>query len=158
VWPGIATARILSKEDPGRKASEILQQIELSRRSMPQQAGHIHWSVKALMENRDGINPSLKERYHSPALPPAMPWLSRSLPMTPQVSASYDGKNISLRWRTGDTRTHKIAIQVRRGSVWQTLRIVPTSAGGMIIPGFDAVAITAVNRFGQTSSPVVLRR
>ena len=158
VWPGIATARILSKEDPGRKATEILQQIELSRRSMPQQSGHIHWSVKALMENRGGINDGLKARYATPALPPAMPWLSRSVPMAPQVTATHDGKNIHLRWRSADAKAHKIAVQVRRGNVWQTLRTAPMSAGGMILPLADAVAITAVDRYGQASSPAVLRR
>jgi hypothetical protein len=51
VWPGVATERIGSK----RPASEIVRQIELTRRdtSWP---GQIHWSMKALLKNQGGID------------------------------------------------------------------------------------------------------
>jgi len=51
VWPGIATERIGSQ----RPASEIVRQIELTRRdtSWP---GQIHWSMKALLKNQGGID------------------------------------------------------------------------------------------------------
>ncbi len=51
VWPGIATERIGSN----RPASEIVRQIELSRRGT-NSPGHIHWSMKALMRNQGGID------------------------------------------------------------------------------------------------------
>jgi uncharacterized lipoprotein YddW (UPF0748 family) len=50
VWPGIATDRI----GPARPAGEIARQIELTRRGVSA-PGHIHWSMKALMQNRGGI-------------------------------------------------------------------------------------------------------
>jgi uncharacterized lipoprotein YddW (UPF0748 family) len=62
VWPGIATERI----GPARPAGEIVRQIELTRReaSTP---GHIHWSMKALMQNRGGIADLLRsESYAEP--------------------------------------------------------------------------------------------
>ncbi|RYD38079.1 MAG: hypothetical protein EOP87_02275, partial [Verrucomicrobiaceae bacterium] len=43
VWPGIATSRINSSEDPGRPASEITSQIDTSRRIGRNWNGHIHW-------------------------------------------------------------------------------------------------------------------
>ena len=50
IWPGIATDRIGSS----RPASEIAAQIALTR-SGTTNPGHIHWDMKALMQNRGGI-------------------------------------------------------------------------------------------------------
>lgn len=50
VWPGIATERI----GAARPAREILDQIAITRRGT-NSPGHIHWSMKALMQNRGGI-------------------------------------------------------------------------------------------------------
>lgn len=50
VWPGIATERIGST----RPAREIVEEIALTRRGT-NSAGQIHWSMKALMQNRGGI-------------------------------------------------------------------------------------------------------
>ncbi|CAN5554176.1 glycoside hydrolase family 10 protein [soil metagenome] len=51
VWPGIATERIGAK----RPAREIVEQIALSRRGTSS-PGHIHWSMKALLQNQGGID------------------------------------------------------------------------------------------------------
>jgi uncharacterized lipoprotein YddW (UPF0748 family) len=50
VWPGLATERI----GPNRPAQEIADQIALTRRGTAT-PGHIHWDMKALMQNRGGI-------------------------------------------------------------------------------------------------------
>ena len=51
VWPGIATSRIKSSEDPGRPASEIVNQLNLTRTVGRNWVGHVHWSMKSLMQN-----------------------------------------------------------------------------------------------------------
>jgi uncharacterized lipoprotein YddW (UPF0748 family) len=56
VWPGIATGRIGSS----RPASEIANQIKLSRKGTDS-PGHIHWSIKSLMQDRGGIAELLKK-------------------------------------------------------------------------------------------------
>ncbi len=55
VWPGIATDRIGSS----RPAQEILDQIALTRRGT-NSPGHIHWSMKSLMQNRGGVSDLLR--------------------------------------------------------------------------------------------------
>ena len=50
IWPGIATDRI----GASRPAKEIINQIALTRRGTDA-PGHIHWSMKSLMQNRGGI-------------------------------------------------------------------------------------------------------
>lgn len=158
VWPGIASSRIGSKEDPSRKAGEIVNQVNLSRSIGQNYAGHMHWSVKALMENRDNINEQLKTRYTSPALVPPMPWLSQAVPPTPRVTATQEEGKIIVRWQITDASTNKIVVQVRRGQQWYTIKIAPSLSGGIVLPQVDGVAISAVNRFGNTSTPCVLRK
>ncbi|HET6406954.1 MAG TPA: family 10 glycosylhydrolase [Chthoniobacteraceae bacterium] len=51
VWPGIATGRIGDK----RPAKEIANQIKLTRQGTDS-PGHIHWSIKSLMQNRGGVS------------------------------------------------------------------------------------------------------
>jgi uncharacterized lipoprotein YddW (UPF0748 family) len=59
VWPGLGTSRIKSSEDPGRPASEIINQVQLSRTIGRNYVGHVHWSAKALMQNRGGVTSAL---------------------------------------------------------------------------------------------------
>ncbi|MBA2434196.1 MAG: family 10 glycosylhydrolase [Chthoniobacterales bacterium] len=66
VWPGIATERIGAK----RPAREIVEQIALSRRGTSS-PGHIHWSMKALLQNQGGIDNLLQAGpYAEKAEPP----------------------------------------------------------------------------------------
>jgi len=50
IWPGLAVDRIGS----ARPAREIINQIDLTRRGT-NSPGHIHWSMKSLMQNRGGV-------------------------------------------------------------------------------------------------------
>jgi uncharacterized lipoprotein YddW (UPF0748 family) len=155
VWPGIATARIQSSEDPGRPASEITNQISLSRQIGRNWNGHIHWSVKSLMTNRGGINSKLAGTYTQPAAVPPMTWVSSKAPAAPGVSASAQGANTLVSWKP-EGNTAKVAIQARSGGSWKTLKIAHAGIGQTSIPRADAIAVTAIDRFGNTSAPKVL--
>jgi len=155
VWPGIATSRIQSREDPGRTAVEITNQIDLTRRIGRNWNGHIHWSVESLMNNRGGINGRLASSYTQHAAVPPMPWVNRRNPPAPSLSATLSGNNTEIRWRA-DNRAAKIAIQVRNGRQWNTVRIMPAGVGKFTVPRADGVAITAMDRTGNLSSPVVV--
>ncbi len=84
VWPGIATARIMSSEDPGRPASEIAAQVNYSRSLARTAPGQCFWSVKSIMRNAGGIQKYLNRLYPSMAVPPAMPWCGTGTPGQPQ--------------------------------------------------------------------------
>jgi len=155
VWPGIATARINSSDDPGRPASEITNQIDLSRKIGKNWNGHIHWSAKSLVTNRGGIATRLAGTYTQPAAVPPMPWLSKKAPAAPGVSASVQGGDTVVRWQP-DSATAKIAVQARNGGTWRTMRIASARAGQATIPRADAIAVTALDRFGNASPPKVL--
>lgn len=159
VWPGIATSRIKSSEDPGRPASEIVNQVELSRSIGRNYAGHVHWSAKALMESRGGISATLqKSKYQQAALVPPMPWLSKAVPVTPAVAAAKSGSGIGVRWSKVPGAAH-YAVQARYGKSWILAKVVPAGNGSVILSGSpDAVAVSSVDRYGNTSAPAVVGR
>ncbi len=155
VWPGIATARINSSEDPGRPASEITHQIDVSRKLIKNWNGHIHWSAKSLMRNQGGIATKLAATYTQPAVIPPMPWISNAAPPAPGVSISPAGSNTSIRWIPG-SNTSKIAIQAKINGTWRTIKVVASSQKATTIPRATAIAVTALDRFGNASTPKVL--
>ena len=155
VWPGIATARIQSSEDPGRPAAEITRQIDLTRKIGDQWNGHIHWSAKSLVTNRGGIATLLANTYTQPAAIPPMPWVNNKVPAAPDVSASVRDQNTVVRW-VPDGSTAKVAIQAKTGGSWRTLKIVYAGAGQTTIARTDTIAVTALDRYGNASPPKVL--
>ena len=73
VWPGFFTSRI-DETPKSWSVDEIANQVALTRaRSVD---GHIHFSMAALMQNRQGIADRLKVLYAVPALVPLSPWLA----------------------------------------------------------------------------------
>lgn len=158
VWPGIATARINSSEDPGRPASEIINQINLSRKIGRNYVGNIQWSAKSIVTNRGGIATQLASTYSQPAAVPPMPWLSSRGPAVPGVSAQVTGNGTFVRWVLSDQTAAKVAIQGRYNGQWRTVKIVPAGGNGVTIPKADAIAVSALDRFGSASAPKVLGR
>jgi len=125
VWPGIATARINSSEDPGRPASEITKQVDLSRTIGRNWNGHAHWSVKSLMQNKGGVSSSLsRNAYGAPALVPPMPWVNGSRPAAPTGNRS--GSSIS--WNASGAS--KVAIQILTSGQWRPYDILPAYKKG----------------------------
>lgn len=155
VWPGIATERINSKEDPGRPAAEITNQINLSRKIGRNWNGHIHWSAKSLVTNKGGIATKLTSIYTQPAAIPPMPWINGNAPAAPSVGASVQGDGTAIHWQANGN-TAKIAVQARYGGTWRTVRIVPAGANGITIQRADSIAVTALDRFGNASPAKVL--
>ena len=159
VWPGLATSRIRSSEDPGRPASEIVNQVQLSRTIGQNYVGHVHWSAKALMQNRGGVTSALaKSIYTHPALVPPMPWSSKSEPPAPSVKAKRAKGGTQVRWSRVPSAS-KYVVQARYGSRWNTLAITHRGRLDVTLSGSpDGVAVSGVDRFGTTSRPTVLVR
>jgi uncharacterized lipoprotein YddW (UPF0748 family) len=157
VWPGIAASRIDSTEDPGRPASEILNQVAQSRQVGRNYVGHVFWSAKSLRQNRGGVSDQLvKKFYGQPALVPPMPWVSQKRPTTPAVRAVGSKGNLAMAWNAVPG-CRKYAIQVRVGRNWRLSAV--TSDTKITLQGLpDAVAVSAVDRYGNTSNPRVLSK
>ena len=154
VWPGIATVRINGPED-GRKVTEISRQIELTRKIGRNWHGHIHWNASALIKDRGGIHRHLDKIYTQPALVPPMTWLSRGKPEAPQVNAKQFRKETQIQWNTGK-QSNKVAIQAKYKGRWYLLRLNSAGSKAISIPRAQAIAITAIDRYGNISDPTVL--
>jgi len=155
VWPGIATSRINSSDDPGRPASEIINQINLTRRTGNNWNGHIHWSAKSLIRNQGGIATQLANTYTQPAAVPPMPWINNRLPAAPGVSSALQGNGTFIRWIPADG-TAKVIVQARSGGNWRTLGVFPAGGNGIATAKAETIAVTALDRYGNASAPKVL--
>ena len=159
LWPGIATSRIQSSEDPGRPASEIVRQIEVCRRVIPEgRSGHSHWSVKALMQNRGGISQQLQSVYATKAAVPASPWLSRGRPPQPSLATSRSGAGVRLEWKAGNrtVRWWIVQIQPAPGAPWRAADILWRDQTSITLnPAPHAVALRAVDAFGNASDAAI---
>ncbi len=155
VWPGIASARVQSSEDPGRPASEITNQIDLSRKIGRNWNGHIHWSAKSLMRNQGGLATKLGGSYTQPAAVPPMPWINGQAPAAPGVSAALEGGQTVVRWVPSQGMA-RAAVQARVNGQWRTFQIAHASSRGVTIPRAEAIAVTALDRYGNASAPKVL--
>ena len=157
IWPGIASARIDSSEDPGRPVSEIVNQVSLTRSVGKNYVGHTFWSMKSLMNNRGGVSNALvKNFYQEPALVPPMPWLNKTPPATPSVNAAISGGNVNVVW-SPVAGCAKYAVQVRVGRTWM-FRAVFSGTRATLKGAPDAIAVSAVDRYGNTSPPRVLEK
>jgi len=157
VWPGIAAARVKSSEDPGRPASEIINQTKLARSIGRNYAGHVFWSLKSLLKNRGGVSTALtRSLYQEAALVPPMPWLNKTPPASPTVKAQAGRGGVTVSW-SKVPGCGKYAIQARYGKRWSLMTVSPGNS--LSLSGKpDAVAVSSVNRYGTTSRPAVLSK
>ena len=160
VWPGIASVRINSKEDPGRKAAEIGRQITFSRELARQSAGQLFWSWKSLGTNRGGIQQELQRFYRSIALPPAMPWSGSSRPARPSVQAQDSAGGCTITWQ-GNAR--KWVLQVGSKGRWFTMDVLPGNCNKITLPArvantLDRIAIRPISPTGVSGVPGILAR
>ncbi len=163
VWPGIASARINSKEDPGRPASEIDAQIDLSRRLARQSSGQLFWSWRSIGGNAGGIQSYLARRYTGCAVPPAMPWSGNVRPARPTAQARDRGNALQLAWNPVDNSARKWVVQAGVGKVWRTICVLPGSQRKVTLPAgligsATRIAIRPISACGNSGAPAVLAR
>ncbi len=182
IWPGLYTSRYGNARDEQADAEEIPRQI-LVTRGMAGASGHVHFSMKALLNNRETLTDKLKTGlYAAPALIPPSPWLDDKAPATPSIkSTGAEGNSVSLALEAKDAGDVFVwVLYAKRGSKWTT-EILPaaTTAHDLSIrletttttatnQGLETketkttgeplslVALTAVDRVGNESEPVYL--
>ncbi len=155
VWPGIASVRINSSEDPGRPASEIGRQIDYSRSLARQSAGQLYWSWKSLGTNRGGVQKELAARYTSYAVPPAMPWCGNARPARPAVQVGQGSRGYVISWQPADASARKWVIQARLGGQWRTLCVLPGGQRKVTLPAAyvgsaERIAVRPISACGNS--------
>ncbi len=156
IWPGLFTSRIGDKNRP-YTTQEVVDQIGVTRDLVINGPGHIHFSMKALMENRDGVADTLaKGVYAQPALVPASPWLDNTPPPKPSAKLITTRKqSVELRLSAGHGEgTWQYAIWKSDGNAWR-FQVVPGKWRAVQLePDVKYVVVTAVDRCGNESERV----
>ena len=143
-------------------AEEIVGQIRLTRKQSGA-SGEIHWSVKALRDDQRGPAETLRrEVYGEPALAPAFPWLDSVPPQQPGLGVSTDARGgMKLSWSNNGSESAWLwVLQSKNGGAWRT-EIFPdgqTSRTWAARETPEVLAVTAVDRCGNVSSPAVLEK
>lgn len=155
---GLFTSRIDAPEK-GWSVEEILGQLDLSR-TRPGNAGHIHFSMAALMQNRSAISDVLEAtRYRQPALIPASPWIDAVPPAPPRASAARIPQGVRIDIAPGPGKAAaRFAVWTRSGSAWK-FHVVPATAPAMELQApvpVDRVDVSAVDRVGNESARVAV--
>lgn len=164
VWPGIATARIMSHEDPGRPASEIAAQINYSRTLAKTAPGQCFWSVKSIIQNKGGIQKYLNSLYPTMAAPPAMPWCGSNPPRRPQnLYVTDNNTSVTISWQPTDSAARKWAIQARYNNQWVTRILLPGNQTRVTLPksflgNVQAIAIRGISAYGAQGQATAVRK
>jgi uncharacterized lipoprotein YddW (UPF0748 family) len=159
IWVGTYTSRVAGPGSVRWPASELLEQIRLTR-EQPGATGNVHFSMEVLLQNRDGVNDHLLAGpYAEPALVPASPWMDKQVPSAPRAEVKVDsasGRTTVSLMPQGMVPARLWVIRARFGTEWTTT-IVPASTHEHSFAASDAsvrpdlIVVTAIGRTGNES-------
>jgi hypothetical protein len=163
IWPGNYSDKVGSG-GTSWESQEILDQITATRAQLGA-TGNVYFSMRSLMNGTTGLPERLASGpYATRALVPASPWLDNIPPAMPIVRSGRDpgtgGLTLSLKPQ-GAEPTWLWVIRARAGREWTT-DIVPGFTAAYKFPltispnPVDAVVVTAVDRTGNESAPVIV--
>lgn len=162
VWPGLALYKIPIRGPRKMSPADVVEEIRLTRQT-PGATGHIHFNAAVLMQNIEAIADSLAAIYAEPALVPASPWLDATGPSRPVASAARDTAAGTIDVRFAPSQRDQVrwwVVQSRVNEDW-VIAIVPGGERRHLLTGdvgaVNLVAVTAVDRTGNTSLPALVR-
>lgn len=155
IWPGMADDNV-GVNGKKWKSEEILEQIRFSRAISSPAPGQVHWSVKALMQNRGGLATAISTGpYAEPALVPPSPWLDANPPGRPRLQITHGGTQ--LEWGpAGAEAIASWALQVKNANRWETFLLPGQQREIKLNYSPEVVAVTAVDRCGVASHSAAL--
>jgi uncharacterized lipoprotein YddW (UPF0748 family) len=153
IWPGLYTSRVGAAREPW-PAAEVVNQVALARMQRGS-SGHLHFSMAALMQDRDGIATRLQRGpYAEPAVVPSTPWIDGRPPAAPRVK--LQGGRAQVEAGAGPPPFVWAFWQGRAGR-WR-LSVQPARENTLeLAAGSEGLALSAVGRGGGESQRVVLR-
>ncbi len=151
LWPGNYTSRI--RQDPTAattanvwEAEEILRQVEATRARAGAE-GNIHFSMKSLAEDFDGVATKLAAGpYAEPALVPAIRPQQGPPPSGPTLTR--DGRGVAFAPSDGEAAWLWV-VRSRRGNQWRVEVLPGRAERHDIAPTTDEVAVSVVARDGR---------
>ncbi len=163
IWPGNYLDKVTGAQT-GWPAQELLDQISITR-AQHGATGNVYFSMRSFMFGRDSLPEKLVAGpYASKTLVPASTWLDSIPPLSPIVRVGRDAatgaSTVSLQPQ-GAEPTWLWLVRTRVGTDWTTevlpglqrFYMLPRIAGGVMA---DEIAVSAVDRYGNESAPVML--
>ena len=154
LWPGLFTSsvRTSASEPAGPRAwpaRELLDQVALLR-TRPAAGGHIHFSMAALMQDREGLATLLQfGPYAEPALVPATPWLDAAGNGLPVPTLVRRGAQVLVEGGAASSAAAaRWAVWRRIGGRWR-FAVQAAHERAVELRGADRVAVAAVGRTGR---------
>jgi uncharacterized lipoprotein YddW (UPF0748 family) len=165
LWPGNGAHNVRrdSSVEPGRSswpAEELLSQIDLTREIVTEGPGNVYFSMKCLVDNRDGLRDKLTTgQYAAPALVPESPWLGEEEPAEFEAKVREDGDELELTLTPkSDEAPWLWVVRLKQYGQWST-QIVPGSQTVSRIAGqgveADNLRVSAVTRLGREGKAIV---
>ncbi len=164
VWPGLFSSQV-GRNWPAR---EIVEQIAVQR-SRAAAGGHIHFSLIALVQDRDGLATLLQMGPYAqpalvPALVPALPWLARGAVLAPTAAPRLHARlghvlidpGLDAAGLPATPSPTLWAVWRRVGSNWR-FAVLPGGERRIEIAGAQLISVSAVDRVGQLSPATLLR-
>jgi uncharacterized lipoprotein YddW (UPF0748 family) len=161
IWAGLGTSNITSRRDAWSLDEIPLQIARLRewRAGTTDAPGHVHFRMGVLRLGSTLLGEKLHETaYAEPALVPAFPWLGGNPPASPRVTAMA-GMRVAVSVAPGDSmRVAWWLVQTRNRDGQWTTAVHPGSLTWIAVEGDpDRVAVTAIDRAGLASAPVIVR-
>ncbi|HLU39533.1 MAG TPA: family 10 glycosylhydrolase, partial [Planctomycetota bacterium] len=152
LWIGNYTGKAGS---PGWPREELLDQIARTRKQRGT-TGNVHFSMRALLEDRAGIATALRRGpYAERALVPASPWLDAHPPAAPKLVTEplADGRVRLRPSAAGDDDVRFFALYLHDDDGWR-LADVRGGDATFVLPSKSAdYAVTAIDLAGNESAP-----
>ncbi len=157
IWPGNYTSRTGTEEGKPWAASEITDQIRITRALdhdglLP--PGNVHFSMKAFLQNWNGVTDAVRKLYTTPTFVPECPWLSAELPAPPRVVHVAVRGGWEIHWRAVPSAArYAINVKTTRWLGWKG-----TTATSQRIPTqpVTAIAVETVDRYGTASEATII--
>jgi uncharacterized lipoprotein YddW (UPF0748 family) len=170
IWPGLYTAGAVSTYPwPLEEISRQITLLRANREGTIEANGHIHFRLGSLDGRYGPLAGALGDRlqadsYREPAVPPEMPWLGGRPPSAPLAALAEPGDDDGATLLLGAGDSTVVAwwlVQVRDSDGRWSMAVLPATTRQLplakdgVIP--DVVAVTAIDRVGQSSVRTILR-
>jgi uncharacterized lipoprotein YddW (UPF0748 family) len=157
LWPGMSVGR----DTTAANATEVLNQIMVTRGMLPKSSGEVHWSIGSLTKDSALAKAVIEGAYKKQALIPASPWLDKKAPEPPQVTAVTVDDSLRINWthpNSSDAFLYVVYYQYA-GTKWNYTifnRKERTTSLSLVAGKnkLTAIAVSAVDRTGNESKLV----
>ena len=157
LWPGTTLSRM--RDASG--ATEIVNQIMITRGMFAERPGLCMFSMKRLMNDEHALGERLRKGpYERRALLPASPWMDADAPDPPRVRVALSGGEHTITWTPARGEPAFVwVVYWEVNQVWQHA-IVPGRRRSFAIPkaarGATRIAVSSVDRMGNESRRAVV--